>query len=103
MSDLVLVLVLAQVLVQVLDCQLVQWWVHQRVTMLALMLVGNKFDLGIFYLGGLALAACLFAYQQRLIRFRRREDCFKAFLNNNYAGLVIFAGLVLDYRFGGLG
>lgn len=69
----------------------------QAMTLVALMLVGNKFELGVYYFIGLLGAAGLFAYQQYLIRFRRREDCFKAFLNNNYVGLVIFIGLILDY------
>ncbi len=69
----------------------------QAMTLVALMLVGNKFELGVYYFIGLLGAAGLFAYQQYLIRFRRREDCFKAFLNNNYVGLVIFVGLILDY------
>lgn len=73
----------------------------QAMTLAALLLAGNKFDLGIYYLGGLALAGCLFVYQQWLIRRRHRQECFRAFLNNNYVGLVIFAGLALDYSFGG--
>jgi len=75
----------------------------QALTLAALMLIGNKFDLGLYYLGGLLLAACLFVYQQWLIRDRQREKCFKAFLNNNYVGLVIFAGLALDYGLGPVG
>jgi len=72
----------------------------QGLTLAALLLVGNKFDLGLYYLGGVAAAGGLFVYQQWLIRFRRRDDCFKAFLNNNYVGLVIFVGLLLDYQLG---
>jgi 4-hydroxybenzoate polyprenyltransferase len=34
-----------------------------------------------------------------LIRFRAREACFKAFLNNNWVGMVVFAGIVMDYSF----
>jgi 4-hydroxybenzoate polyprenyltransferase len=49
------------------------------------------------YLLGLAVAAVLFGYQQWLIRSRDRGACFAAFLNNNYVGLAIFAGLALDY------
>ena len=47
-----------------------------------------------FYLGpGLAL---IFAgYQQYLCRNRDRELCFRAFLNNNWFGAMIFFGLVL--------
>ena len=50
----------------------------------------------IYYLG-LFVAAWLALYQQFLIRDRKPEDCFKAFLNNNAFGLVIFCGLLLDY------
>ena len=55
--------------------------------------------LGILYYIGLAVAAGLVVYQYRLIKGRSREACFKAFLNNNWLGLVIFAGLALDLYF----
>jgi len=41
----------------------------------------------------LGIAAGLFAYQQRLIRNREREACLKAFLNNNWVGMVVLAGI----------
>ncbi len=37
--------------------------------------------------------------QQWLIRDRDPERCFRAFLNNNLFGLVVFAGIALDYLF----
>jgi 4-hydroxybenzoate polyprenyltransferase len=52
---------------------------------------------GWFYYAGLAVAAGLAAYQQWLIRERHPEACFRAFLNNNWFGAAVFAGLVLDY------
>jgi 4-hydroxybenzoate polyprenyltransferase len=39
-------------------------------------------------------AAGLFAYQQWLIRNREREGCFKAFLNNNWVGLIVLVGII---------
>jgi 4-hydroxybenzoate polyprenyltransferase len=36
-------------------------------------------------------------YHYTLIRERRREDCFKAFLHNNWVGGVIFAGIAANY------
>ncbi len=51
--------------------------------------------LGWPYWIGLTVGATLFAYQQWLIRARVREDCFKAFLNNNWFGLVVFSGIAL--------
>jgi 4-hydroxybenzoate polyprenyltransferase len=45
-----------------------------------------------FYLG-VAIAGMLFAWQLRQVRERGREECFKAFLNNNWVGFAVFAGL----------
>ncbi|ALO41241.1 4-hydroxybenzoate octaprenyltransferase [Pseudoalteromonas phenolica] len=45
---------------------------------------------------GLVFAACLLVYQQKLIHERQRENCFKAFLNNHYVGLLVFLGLALS-------
>ena len=64
---------------------------------LVLLLVGQKLQLGSFYYGGLAVAIGLMAYQQYLIRNREPERCFKAFLNNNWLGMAVFAGIFLHY------
>jgi 4-hydroxybenzoate polyprenyltransferase len=52
--------------------------------------------LGPLYYVGLAVAAGLVYHQYKLIRTREREACFKAFLNNNWVGLAVFAGMALD-------
>ena len=52
---------------------------------------------GGWYWLGVGMAALLFLYQQWLIRERNPDACFKGFLNNNYVGLSLFAGLFLDY------
>ncbi|WP_372750146.1 4-hydroxybenzoate octaprenyltransferase [Litorivivens sp.] len=62
-----------------------------------LVLMGSRFSLGFIYFVGVAAAAGLFIYQQRLIRFRQRENCFQAFLNNHYVGMVVFIGIALHY------
>jgi 4-hydroxybenzoate polyprenyltransferase len=65
---------------------------------LALLLeIGSASGRGAWFNGGLVLAAALAAYQQILIHTRQPPRCFQAFLNNNYVGMVIFLGLVLDY------
>ncbi len=61
------------------------------------LLVGSQFGLGYSYYLGVAVAAALFVYQQVLIRHRDRDACFKAFLNNNWAGAALFAGVLIDY------
>ncbi len=68
----------------------------QVLTMASLLLVGQRFELGWVYFAALVVVAILFVYQQRLIRERKPEDCFRAFLNNNWVGAAVFAGLVLD-------
>jgi 4-hydroxybenzoate polyprenyltransferase len=47
------------------------------------------------YYAGLAGAAALIGYQYRLIRARHAGGCFAAFLNNNWVGAAVFAGLAL--------
>ena len=69
----------------------------QILVILTFCMIGDQLGLGQFYFLGVVSASILFIYQQHLIRHRYREECFKAFLNNNWVGLVIFVGLVLDF------
>ncbi len=72
-----------------------------QVLMLGLLLwVGLVTGRGVWFLGGLGVAAALGVYQQWLIRDREPRASFQAFLNNNYFGMAVFAGLVLDYAVG---
>jgi 4-hydroxybenzoate polyprenyltransferase len=66
-------------------------------TLALLVWVGARAGLGLTYYMGLLLAAGLAGWQQWLLRTRTRDGCFRAFLNNNRFGAVVFAGLVLDY------
>lgn len=59
--------------------------------------VGQMQQLHWPYYAGLAIGAGLFAYQQKLIFHFDKADCFKAFLNANWFGLVIFIGLLAAY------
>jgi len=71
----------------------------QFITVFALALVGQRFELGMIYSLSILVATGLFVYQQHLIKDRDRAACFKAFTNNHYVGLVIFLGIALDYAF----
>ena len=62
-----------------------------------LILVGRQAGLGIVYYATVALSALLFVHQQHLIRDREPAACFKAFLNNNWVGALVFAGIVADH------
>jgi 4-hydroxybenzoate polyprenyltransferase len=69
----------------------------QVMLLVCLVMIGRQAELGWIYYLGLCAAAALAAWQQYLIRFREREACFRAFLNNNWLGAVVFAGILLDY------
>lgn len=62
-----------------------------------LITVGIMQHSGEAYYIGLSVAAGLSVYQQLLIVNRDKALCFKAFLNNNWFGLVVFIGLAVDY------
>ena len=68
---------------------------------LALFLVGRQAGLGLYYWGGLAIAAALAVHEFVIARHREREACFRAFLHNNWIGAAVFAGIALDYALGG--
>jgi 4-hydroxybenzoate polyprenyltransferase len=71
----------------------------QILIFVVLLLVANQTQLGMYFNTALAIAAGLAVYQQKLIANREPEACFRAFLNNNYFGMAIFAGIVLEYLF----
>jgi 4-hydroxybenzoate polyprenyltransferase len=69
----------------------------QGLFFVVMIMIGRQLRLGGFYYAGLAVAAGLAVYQLLLIRRRDPGKCFKAFLNNNWFGMVIFAGIVAHY------
>jgi 4-hydroxybenzoate polyprenyltransferase len=71
----------------------------QVLLMACLVWVGMWAGLGPMYYTGLAAAAVFALYQQYLIRARQPERCFQAFLNNNWFGAAVFAGIAAHYLF----
>jgi 4-hydroxybenzoate polyprenyltransferase len=71
--------------------------VMQLMMLGALVLVGHSMQYGRWYQGGILVAALLFAWQQWLIRRREPAGCLRAFLNNQYVGLAVFVGILLQY------
>ncbi len=59
--------------------------------------IGWLFALPAIYYASVFTVALLFFYQQWLIKARDPQQCFRAFLNNNVVGLVLFAGIFLSY------
>lgn len=72
--------------------------------MLALLvLVGLRAGLAWPWHVGVVAVAALFGRQLYLIRNRERQACFRAFLNNNWVGFVLFLGLLAHYLLSGGG
>lgn len=59
--------------------------------------LGRQWSMGLSYYTSIAISCILIIMQYHEIKERDRQRCFKAFLDNNRVGAVIFAGIVLDY------
>jgi 4-hydroxybenzoate polyprenyltransferase len=70
----------------------------QIIILILLCTIGQIANLNFLFDISLIIATVLFIYQQFLIKDRLPEKCFKAFLNNNWFGLVIFLGIVLGIK-----
>lgn len=69
----------------------------QLAALVCFIAAGWSADRGLLYGLGLLTFVGFSTYQQMLIFDRERAPCFKAFLNNNWAGLALFVGLGADY------
>jgi 4-hydroxybenzoate polyprenyltransferase len=69
----------------------------QGLFFVVMIMIGHQLDLSIYYYAGLVIAMLLAVYQMKLIWRRDPPECFKAFLNNNWFGAAIFAGIVANY------
>ena len=67
----------------------------QGFMMLVLLLLGRKLELNMYYYFGLLASVILFVYQNKLLRSRNTDNYFKAFLNNNWVGMIIFIGIAV--------
>jgi len=69
----------------------------QLIMLVLLYWIGEVSGLGLIYQVGLGIGCLIFLYHQYLIRNRDPQNCFRAFLNNNLFGLLVFLGLLGDY------
>jgi 4-hydroxybenzoate polyprenyltransferase len=77
------------------DADLVIIGILMGTFLLTMLLVGTRSALGWPYWIALAATACLFAYQQWLMRDRARDACLRAFRHNNWVGLALWLGIVI--------
>ena len=66
--------------------------------LLLLVKIGLMLEMNWPWYLGVAITAGLFFMQQLWVRNRDPGACFRAFLNNNWIGLALLAGLVVHYR-----
>ncbi len=71
----------------------------QLLMLFALLLVGYRAGLSVWYYLSVFIAGLLMAYHLWLARERQPSGCFAAFLHNHYIGMIIFIGIVLHYTF----
>ena len=69
----------------------------QSLVLIALIVIGQQASLNTIYYFSLIIGGGLFLYQSYLIRNRDPKECMRAFLNNNWFGLVVFIGLYINY------
>ncbi|WP_299571755.1 4-hydroxybenzoate octaprenyltransferase [uncultured Shewanella sp.] len=75
-----------------------QWIaLFQLAALVFFILAGWSAERGLFYSIGISTFILFSGYQQYLIFGRERALCFKAFLNNNWAGFALFMALAADY------
>ena len=67
--------------------------------LIAMLMVGSQLELSFIYYIGVLVTLGLFLYQQHLVRDRQAAACLQAFLNNNWVGAALFAGIVMHYVF----
>ena len=61
-----------------------------------LVYIGRLMQAGWPFYAGCAFAAALAIYHFVLIRTRSRDGCMRAFRHNNWIGLAVFVGALLD-------
>ena len=69
----------------------------QTTTIYCLVKVGIELNLSLYYYVAITVAALLFVHQQWQTKVFNRAACFKAFLDNNKVGAVIFIGIFTSY------
>ncbi len=62
-----------------------------------ILLTGWQLGLRTWFFAGMGIATGFAIYHYSLIRERERMACFAAFINNNWLGAAIFAGIAIDY------
>jgi 4-hydroxybenzoate polyprenyltransferase len=79
------------------DLDLLMIGAMQVMVLLALLFTGRLLELGNAYYTALAVGAGCFIRQQWLARNRDAAGCMRAFHDNHYFGVVVLAGIIIDF------
>lgn len=71
--------------------------VLQVCLLLVFIQISKVFHLGVFYDISVIFSAFLMVFHQKLIKNREKTACFRAFLHNNFIGMLIFVGIALSF------
>ena len=74
----------------------------QLLFFIALIMIGQKAELGTPYFVTVFVALMFAVYHQMLIKDREPAKCMVAFLNNNWLGFTVFLGIAIDYATKGI-
>ena len=77
------------------DMDLLAMGVMQAGFLASLALLGRQYHFGLPYFICISLAGVVIVWQFKIAALRHREDCFRAFLSNQWVGLLVFIGFVL--------
>jgi 4-hydroxybenzoate polyprenyltransferase len=69
----------------------------QLLMIISLIYIGKIAELGYLFYVSIGISTIFMIYQQWLARDRVSQNCFAAFMNNNYVGMTIFIGISADY------
>ena len=69
----------------------------QLLMIISLIYIGKIAELGYLFYVSIGISTIFMMYQQWLARDRVSQNCFAAFMNNNYVGMTIFIGISADY------
>ncbi|MCC7463944.1 MAG: 4-hydroxybenzoate octaprenyltransferase [Gammaproteobacteria bacterium] len=79
------------------DLDLLMIGIMQLMMLITLLLMGRVLALSPIYYSALAVGAGCFVWQQWRAHGRDVAGCLRAFRNNNYFGLIVLGGLILEY------
>jgi 4-hydroxybenzoate polyprenyltransferase len=79
------------------DLDLLMIGIMQAMMIVTLLLMGRTLALSLIYFTALGVGAGCFAWQQWVARGRDVAGCQRAFLNNNYFGMIVLGGMILEY------